>query len=58
MGYLTAPKKLMEEVKKVHQFNVFSVNSVAQACLAEYLDIVQFDDLGRFYQDKRDLLHR
>lgn len=55
MGYLTAPKNLMDEVKKVHQFNVFSVNSVAQACLAEYLDIVEFDDLGRFYQDKRDL---
>lgn len=55
MGYLTAPKKLMEEVKKVHQFNVFSANSVAQACLSEYLDIVQFNDLGRFYQDKRDL---
>ena len=37
MGYLVAPKHLMEEIKKVHQFNVFSVNSVAQATLAEYM---------------------
>ncbi len=55
MGYLTAPKSLMTEIKKVHQFNVFSVNSVAQAVLADYLPTVDVQSLGKFYQEKRDL---
>jgi len=55
MGYLVAPKHLMTEIKKVHQFNVFSVNSVAQAVLAEYLPTVNVQELGGFYQKKRDL---
>lgn len=55
MGYLTAPKNLMDEIKKVHQFNVFSVNSVAQAVLADYLPSVEVGALGTFYQEKRDL---
>lgn len=54
MGYLTAPEPLMTEIKKVHQFNVFSVNSVAQATLAEYLPTVDVHALGEFYQKKRD----
>ncbi|MDG1333316.1 MAG: methionine aminotransferase [Crocinitomicaceae bacterium] len=55
MGYLVAPNSLMVEIKKVHQFNVFSVNSVAQAVLADYLPTVDVQTLGKFYQDKRDL---
>ena len=55
MGYLTAAKELMVEIKKVHQFNVFSVNSVAQAVLADYLPTVNVHELGKFYQEKRDL---
>ena len=55
MGYLVAPKSLMTEIKKVHQFNVFSVNSVAQAVLADYLPMVNVQSLGKFYQEKRDL---
>lgn len=55
MGYLTAPSSLMVEIKKVHQFNVFSVNSVAQAVLADYLPTVNVDELGNFYQEKRDV---
>lgn len=54
MGYLTAPAPLMTEIKKVHQFNVFSVNSVAQAVLADYLPTVDVHGLGAFYQEKRD----
>jgi len=54
MGYLVAPKHLMEEIKKVHQFNVFSVNSVAQATLAEYMKQKDVSKLGAFYQKKRD----
>lgn len=55
MGYLTAPSPLMTEIKKVHQFNVFTVNSVAQAVLADYLPMVNVQNLGKFYQEKRDL---
>ena len=55
VGYLVAPEQLMIEIKKVHQFLVFSVNSVAQVALSEYLDKVDVLQLGSFYQDKRDL---
>lgn len=55
MGYMVAPEAFMSEIKKVHQFNVFCVNSVAQASLSEYLPQVDVTDLGAFYQQKRDL---
>jgi methionine aminotransferase len=54
IGYVVAPKEIMNELKKVHQFLVFCVNSVAQAALAEYLKNVDVSDLGKFYQIKRD----
>lgn len=38
MGYCCAPKVLMDEFIKVHQFNVFSVNHPMQIGLAKYLD--------------------
>ena len=55
IGYLVAPEYLMIEIKKVHQFLVFSVNSIAQVALSHYLDKVNVSELGAFYQDKRDL---
>ena len=55
IGYLVAPAHLMVEIKKVHQFLVFSVNSVAQVALSQYLDKVDVSELGAFYQEKRDL---
>jgi len=55
LGYLVGPKTLMEEIKKVHQFNVFSVNSLAQASLAAYLSQTDVQQLGLFYQNKRDV---
>ena len=55
IGYLVAPEYLMVEIKKVHQFLVFSVNSIAQVSLANYLDKVNVQELGAFYQEKRDL---
>jgi methionine transaminase len=54
VGYLVAPENLMKEVKKVHQFLVFSVNSICQVAICEYLDFVCADTLGKFYQEKRD----
>lgn len=55
IGYIVAPKYLMDEIKKVHQFLVFCVNSTAQATLAAYLNEVNVKELGAFYQDKRNL---
>jgi methionine aminotransferase len=54
IGYVIAPEHLMNEIKKVHQFLVFSVNSISQIAISEYLDIVNVNDLGNFYQQKRD----
>ena len=54
IGYVIAPEHLMKEIKKVHQFLVFSVNSISQVAISEYLDIVDVYSLGDFYQQKRD----
>ena len=54
IGYLVAPENLMMEIKKVHQFLVFSVNSLAQYALNDYIDMVKVDELGAFYKSKRD----
>jgi methionine aminotransferase len=56
VGYCVAPKPLMLEFQKVHQFNVFSVNHAMQIALAEYLKNPQhYVNLGGFYQEKRDV---
>ena len=54
IGYVIAPEPLMAEIKKVHQFLVFSVNSVAQYAICDYLDVVEVSALGDFYKQKRD----
>lgn len=58
IGYLIAPEDLMIEIKKVHQFLVFSVNSIAQYAINDYMDLVQVSELGNFYQQKRDLFKK
>jgi methionine aminotransferase len=58
IGYLVAPEYLMKEIKKVHQYLVFSVNSLAQAAISDYLDVVSVDELGKFYQKKRDYFRK
>jgi len=56
MGYCAGPKALMEEFRKVHQFNVFSVNHPVQKALATYLeDKAHYLSLPKFFQAKRDL---
>jgi methionine aminotransferase len=54
IGYVVAPAIFMSEIKKVHQFLVFCVNSLAQSSLAEYMNFVDVSKLGQFYQQKRD----
>lgn len=55
IGYLIAPEHLMIEIKKIHQFLVFTVNSIAQYAVNDYLDLVKVSELSTFYQQKRDL---
>ncbi len=58
-GYVVAPENLMSEFRKVHQFNVFSVNTPMQYALAEYLQNEQnYLSLPDFYQSKRDFFVR
>ena len=54
IGYLVAPEYLMQEIKKVHQFLVFSVNSICQVAVSQYLDLVAIEEISPFYQEKRD----
>ena len=59
VGYCIAPKNLMAEFRKVHQFNVFSVNSIAQVAFAEILKRKElYLELNAFYQQKRDFFQR
>lgn len=55
IGYCIAPAPLMAEFRKVHQFNVFSVNTPMQFALADFLeDPEEYLSLPAFYQQKRD----
>ncbi|GAA5242376.1 pyridoxal phosphate-dependent aminotransferase [Burkholderia mallei] len=55
IGYVAAPAPLTAEFRKVHQFNVFTVNTPMQFGLADYLrDPEPYLTLPAFYQQKRD----
>ncbi len=55
IGYVAAPKELMNEFRKVHQFLVFCVNHPFQLALADFLeDKNNYLELKNFYQKKRD----
>jgi methionine aminotransferase len=55
-GYVLAPRELMAEFRKVHQFNSFVANGPVQYALAEYMkDKDAYLSLAAFYQRKRDL---
>lgn len=59
VGYCLAPKELMTEFRKVHQFNVFCVNTPMQYGIAEFLkNKSHYNDLGPFYQAKRDKFNK
>ena len=56
VGTVAAPAALTAEFRKVHQFNVFTVNTPVQHGLAAYLqDPTPYLQLPAFYQAKRDL---
>lgn len=56
IGYVAAPAALTAEFRKVHQFNVFTVNTPMQYGIAAYMaDPAPYLSLPAFYQRKRDL---
>ena len=59
VGTVAAPAALTAEFRKVHQFNVFTVNTPMQAGLASYMaDPAPYLQLPAFYQAKRDLFRQ
>ncbi|MCK6416348.1 MAG: pyridoxal phosphate-dependent aminotransferase [Giesbergeria sp.] len=59
VGTVAAPAPLMAEFRKVHQFNVFTVNTPMQHGIAAYLqDPAPWQQLPTFYQAKRDLFRQ
>ena len=55
VGYALAPREITAEIRKVHQFMVFAVNTPAQHAFARYLqDPAPYFGLRHFYQAKRD----
>ena len=56
VGYVAAPAAITLEFRKVHQFNVFTVNTPVQYGLAQYMTNENaYLDLPTFYQRKRDV---
>jgi methionine transaminase len=56
IGYVAAPAAITAEIRKVHQFVTFAVNTPLQHAYAEFLERgVDFGEVTRLYQGKRDL---
>lgn len=59
VGYVAAPKALTAEFRKVHQYNVFTINTPVQHGIASYMaDPAPYLGLPAFYQRKRDLFRQ
>ena len=58
-GYVLAPRELMSEFRKAHQYIVFAVNHPVQRALAEFMQNAErYLGLAAFYQAKRDFFRR
>ncbi len=56
LGYAVAPKHLTDEIRKVHQFQVFAANNTMQYAIASFLKKASnWQGVSEFYQRKRDL---
>lgn len=57
VGYALAPAAIAAEIRRLHQFTVFTVSSPMQHALARFLDDPRrYDGLPAFFAAKRDLL--
>jgi methionine aminotransferase len=55
IAYCLAPKRLMTEFRKTHQFVVFTVHTPSQHAIAHYMAQRTHETLPAFYQGKRDI---
>jgi len=59
IGYCCAPEFLTNEFRKIHQFNVFAVNTPIQLAISEFMkNEDNIYSLNKFYQNKRDLFQK
>lgn len=60
IGYVCAQSEIMREIRKVHQYDVFSTGAPFQAGIASFLcsddGRQHMDQLSNFYREKRDRL--
>jgi 2-keto-4-methylthiobutyrate aminotransferase apoenzyme (EC 2.6.1.-) len=58
VGYCVAPAAISAEIRKVHQYLTFSVNTPAQLAIADMLrqEPEHYRDLPAFYRERRDCL--
>lgn len=58
VGYCLAPEYLMKEFRKVHQFEVFSVNSFIQYAISDFLqNEANYLEISNLFQKKKDYFH-
>jgi len=55
LGYAVCDAKWMVEFRKQHQFNVFTCNAPFQIAIAEYMKSVDYTEISRMYERKRNL---
>lgn len=53
IGYIISTPKLLDPILNIHQFNVFSVNSLCQAAIAKYIDFDEIKNLAEFFLEKK-----
>jgi len=55
IGYLVAPPEAMTEIRKVHQYNTFTVHTPTQYAIADHLaNPDNYESIAGMYQQKRD----
>lgn len=59
IGYMVAPEPIMKEIRKVHQYNCFSVHTPSQYAMAEYLqDEQNYLGVSSMYEKKREFFQQ
>ena len=55
IGYLVAPPEMMAEIRKVHQYNTFTIHTPTQYGIADHLENPEnYESIAGMYQQKRD----
>ena len=55
IGYMIAPPELTAEIRKVHQYNTFTIHTPTQYAIADHLENPDnYESIAGMYQEKRD----